>query len=95
MPEKDRRNRSAAQKLLESDIDSGDVNALKPEALHACRKEYKLFPLQVFRDHIQQAKRTRKYDAFWAAKKPMRKFIQSFLHFLVFVVCVELLNYRL
>ena len=45
---------SKAKKLLEHDIDEGIHMHLKPSMIHATRAEYKMFPLDVFRNHIYQ-----------------------------------------
>jgi hypothetical protein len=48
-----------AQCLLKIDVDSGKHKRYKPELLRMTRKEYKLFPLEVFRKHIHQVERSR------------------------------------
>ena len=53
---------SDAQRLCRQDIDDGTIgNFDRPLKFHASRDEYKLFPLKVFRDHIYQIIRTKKY----------------------------------
>lgn len=52
---------SRAKKLLKRDIDKGHYPRLKPSELHKRRPEYLEFPLDVFRKHIHQELKTRKF----------------------------------
>jgi hypothetical protein len=55
------------------DIDEGKNKRFKPEDLQNSRNEYKKYPLEVFRKHIHQEERRRKYLAqlrVRAKKKP-------------------------
>ena len=54
-------NGSAAQKLLKEDMKDNKHFDLKPEHLWETRKEYQLFELTTFRDHIHQEHKTAKY----------------------------------
>ena len=51
---------SDAQRLLKQDFNEGN-HLVEPKVLHQSREEYKKFPLQVFRGHIDQEKRLRKW----------------------------------
>jgi hypothetical protein len=51
---------SEAERLLKLDIDKGKNKSLKPIDLHQSRNEYKMYPLTVFRKHIDQEERRRK-----------------------------------
>jgi hypothetical protein len=48
---------SEAERLLTLDIDKGKNKSLKPIDLHHSRNEYKMYPLTVFRNHIDQEER--------------------------------------
>ena len=52
---------SEAERLLRLDMDEGKHEAMAPRLLYAERREYREFPLHVFRGHIHQEKRTRKF----------------------------------
>lgn len=52
---------SKAQKRLQKDIDDGLDKMLTPLELWCFREEYDDYPLKVFRDHIYQEHRTRKF----------------------------------
>jgi hypothetical protein len=60
---------SEAEQLLKQDIDEGKNKDLMPAELHQSRDEYKGYPLEVFRKHIYQEERLRKYVAQLRAKK--------------------------
>jgi hypothetical protein len=58
----------AANTLLKLDFDAieeGLVEEMAPMQWHQSRNEYKEFPLQVFRDHIHQEKRSRRARPYW------------------------------
>jgi len=55
--------------LLTNDVKDGKANRMKPRELHASRKEYKEFPLGVFRDHIYQEKRRQREEAGWVFRR--------------------------
>ena len=52
---------SYAQKCLKKDIGDGLHEMLEPQELWLYREEYDDFPLKVFKDHIYQEVKTRKY----------------------------------
>ena len=52
---------SDAQKQLKEDISNGLHDEMQPIELWCFREEYDDFPLKVFRDHIYQEVRTRKF----------------------------------
>lgn len=57
-------------------IYTGKANKMKPKELWNTKKEYKDFPLDVFRDHIHQEKRFQREGPYWQLKrnkKGMRK----------------------
>ena len=54
---------SEAQQLLKGDIDNNQHNIMKPKELYESRLEYQVFTLKVFRGHIYQEIKTRKYLA--------------------------------
>jgi hypothetical protein len=64
---------SDAQRLLKKDIDAGLTRSLKPSLLHDSRVEYQVFPLKVFRDHIQQEHRSRIEKAYWLNRQQKAK----------------------
>lgn len=64
---------SEAERLLKQDMDEGKNKTLKPIDLHQSRKEYKLYPLTVFRKHIDQEERRRKYIAYCRARAAKKK----------------------
>ncbi len=51
----------AAQKLLQADMAQGYHLTMEPKELWLSEDEYVLFPLKVFRDHIHQETRTKKF----------------------------------
>lgn len=64
---------SEAERLLKLDIDEGKNMSLIPIDLYNSQNEYKKYPLKVFRKHIDQEERRRKYVAHCRArakKKP-------------------------
>jgi hypothetical protein len=65
-PEKNNRGEprwegSEAERLLKLDVDNGKHNAMTPRNLHKSRKEYQDYALDVFRKHIHQEVKTRKF----------------------------------
>jgi len=52
---------SDAQKQLKKDMAVGKHKEMLPEQLHNSSRNYDLFPLKVFRDHICQETRTKKF----------------------------------
>jgi len=54
-------NGSDAQRLLQEDMKDKKHFDLKPEHLWESRKEYQMFELTTFRDHLHQAWKTQKY----------------------------------
>ena len=54
---------SQAERLLKRDIDNRQHETLTPKALHNTQKEYKDYPLLVFRKHIYQEVKRRKFIA--------------------------------
>jgi hypothetical protein len=60
---------SEAERLLRLDIDDEKHSRMKPAMLHVTRGEYKEYPLVVFRGHIDQEVRRRKFLAYHRAKK--------------------------
>ena len=50
-----------AQRLLQKDMDAGYHMTMTPSELWLSEEEYVLFPLKVFREHIYQEARTKKY----------------------------------
>jgi len=52
---------SEAQSLLKEDMDNSMHETMRPKALWNTREEYKKFELEVFRKHIDQETRRRKY----------------------------------
>ncbi len=66
---------SDAEELLKKDIDEGKHVGLQKKELWESRNEYKAFPLKVFRDHVYQTIKTRKYYNFLEVKgkKNMRR----------------------
>jgi hypothetical protein len=57
-----------AEDLLKIDIDAGKHETMKPRDLQATRPEYSLYPLKVFRDHVQQERRARCERSYWLAR---------------------------
>jgi hypothetical protein len=58
-----------AERLLHLDMDDNKHNRMKPEMLHITRGEYQHYPITVFRNHIDQEVRARKFLAYHRAKK--------------------------
>ena len=58
-----------ANLLLKEDVEIGLVSRVKPAELRALRKEYKEFPLKVFRSHIYQEQRERREKDYWVVKR--------------------------
>lgn len=52
---------SDAQKQLKKDMLEGKHKTMPPEKLHDSNTAYDLFPLKVFREHIYQESRTKKF----------------------------------
>jgi hypothetical protein len=53
---------SKAERLLRQDMDEGKHKAMKPQLLYNARKEYyEHYPLKVFREHIYQEEKRRKF----------------------------------
>jgi hypothetical protein len=59
---------TVAEDLLKIDIDEGKHETMKPRELQATRPEYSLYPLKVFRDHVQQERRARCGRNYWLAR---------------------------
>jgi len=64
---------SEVQRLLRLDMDSGKHKTMKPSELYQSREEYndkdKGYPLEVFRQHIHQEVRKRKFDKYLTMKR--------------------------
>lgn len=65
-PEKNNRGEprwegSEAERLLKLDVDNGKHNTMTPQNLHKSRNEYEDYALTVFRKHIHQEVKTRKF----------------------------------
>jgi hypothetical protein len=58
-----------AKKLLAEDVKSGKAYKMKPKELWSTKKEYKDFPLDVFRNHIHQEKRFQREGPYWQLKR--------------------------
>jgi hypothetical protein len=58
-----------AERLLQLDITAGKHKMMKPELLHLTKAAYQKYPLTVFRNHIDQEVRARKYLVYHRAKK--------------------------
>jgi len=54
-------DQSDAQRLLKEDIDNNKHKVMKPKELYESRNEYQVFSLDVFRGHIHQEVKTRKF----------------------------------
>jgi hypothetical protein len=54
---------SDAEQLLKRDMDEGKNTSVTPLEFYQSRNEYKNYPLTVFRKHIDQEERRRKYVA--------------------------------
>jgi hypothetical protein len=61
--------KSQAQTLLRSDITSGDRSSIEHKDLWQTRQEYKIYPFQVFRDHVYTEIRRHKSRAYWSFRK--------------------------
>jgi hypothetical protein len=64
---------SDAQRLLKEDTDKGLTDAHTPSELRLKRPEYQAFPLNIFRDHINQEKRSRVEKAYWLNRQQQAK----------------------
>jgi hypothetical protein len=62
-------NGSEAEGLLKRDVDEGKHLRMMPRQLRQTNDAYKVFNLDVFRNHIHQEVRTRKETPYWLAKK--------------------------
>lgn len=58
-----------AEALLKADISQNLHVNHKPKELWVTRPEYKTYPLNVFRDHIQQELRARRERPYWMARR--------------------------
>lgn len=56
---------SVAEKLLKEDVDAGNHLRMFPKELRESKEAYKEWPLEVFRDHIQQEVKGRTSQAYW------------------------------
>ena len=52
---------TAVKEQLQADMEAGLHLAMRPAQLHASRPEYQALPLKVFRGHIHQEAKSRKY----------------------------------
>ena len=68
---------SQARLLLMNDINNGLTTTMKPRELWETRKEYKEFPLDVFRQHIYQENTRRKASTYWLSRKNKKANNQS------------------
>jgi len=64
---------SAAERFLVEDVNSGRHLTMKPKELRQTREEYMEFPLDVFRDHIEQETRSRLGRSYWQARTKKTK----------------------
>jgi hypothetical protein len=65
---------SEAEHLLRADMDSNQHKIMRPKELYSTRKEYyETFSLAVFRKHIDQEERRRKFLAQYQSKKKRKK----------------------
>jgi len=60
---------SEAQRLLKVDIDNRVHETMQTRHFYQTRPEYQQSPLKVFRNHIQQERRSRVETPYWAAKR--------------------------
>jgi hypothetical protein len=60
---------SDAERLLKLDMDEGYHSILKPRELWGSRGEYQVFTRKVFRKHIYQEDRSRKFRVYISGKK--------------------------
>ena len=58
-----------AEAFLKADISQNLQVNQKPKELWVTRPEYKAYPLNVFRDHIQQELRARRERPYWMARR--------------------------
>jgi hypothetical protein len=63
VPQRLRWEGSEAADWLTYDVEQNHHLLMKPQDLHRSRPEYQEYPLQVFRDHIHQEIKTRKFHA--------------------------------
>jgi hypothetical protein len=60
---------SEAERLLRLDMDAGKHEVMAPHLLYEERLEYREFPLDVFRGHIYQEQRSRKFRRQYGATR--------------------------
>ena len=60
---------SDAEALLKQDVTDGKQKTMKPKDLYKSRNEYQVYPLHIFRGHIDQEERAQKHVAQWYKKK--------------------------
>jgi hypothetical protein len=56
---------SAAQRFLKKDLDDEVDEGIAPKALWNTRPEYKMFPLKVFRGHLDKERGRRRQKSYW------------------------------
>lgn len=59
---------STAQTCLKEDISNKLHVGLEPQAFRETRVEYKTFPLEVFRKHVQQELRSVRESSYWLSR---------------------------
>jgi hypothetical protein len=64
---------SDAERWLKIDIDNDLDDEMAPQELWAMRPAYMLFPKKVFRDHINQERRSRREKGYWLHKMCLKK----------------------
>jgi hypothetical protein len=64
---------SRAQELLKIDIANGLHLRMTPKEFWRSNEEYKIFPLQNFRNAIYQEVRSKKAKSYWSSKKSKQK----------------------
>jgi hypothetical protein len=64
---------SKAEQYLKHDVENGKQDTMKPEALYNSRIEYKDYPLVVFRKHIYQEEKRRKFEAYCEVQAEKKK----------------------
>lgn len=64
---------SEAARFIVEDVDNGIHLSLAPREIWAARTAYKLFPLKVFRDHLNSETRRRKERAYWSYQHKLKK----------------------
>lgn len=64
---------SAAEKWLGKDIDDGKHTQMKPRELYQSRVEYQDYMLTIFRGHIHQEVKKRKFIAFLKNKQAKKE----------------------